>query len=59
MLSDDLPTDIDALRGIVLRQAGELAAAKAGLVHKALEVEKLKIELARLRRMQFGRSSEK
>ncbi|MCF8506815.1 MAG: IS66 family transposase [Caulobacter sp.] len=59
MLNDALPTDIDALHGIVLRQAGELAAAKAGLVYKALEVEKLKIELARLRRMQFGHSSEK
>ena len=40
-------------------QAVELAAAKAGLVSKALEIEKLKIQLARLRRQQFGRSSEK
>jgi transposase len=32
----------------------ELAAAKAGLLAKALEVEKLKVQLARLRRMQLG-----
>jgi len=38
----------------------ELAAAKAGLMAKALEVEKLKLQIARLRRMQFrspGRAS--
>ena len=39
--------------------AAELAAAKAGLVSKTLEIEKLKIQIARLRRQQFGRSSEK
>src|SRR5207253_6760976 len=40
-------------------RAAELAAAKAGLLAKALEVEQLKLQIARLRRMQFGRSSEK
>ena len=40
-------------------QAAELIAAKAGLVSKTLEIEKLKVQLARLRRQQFGRSSEK
>ena len=54
-----LPHDIEALRAIIATQADELAAAKAGLVTKTLEVEKLKIQLARLRRLQFGRSSEK
>ncbi|BAI75684.1 transposase (plasmid) [Azospirillum sp. B510] len=71
--AEPLPTDIETLRAIIAAQAAELAAerrcreaseaelaaAKAGLVAKALEVEKLKIQLARLRRMQFGRSSEK
>jgi transposase len=37
----------------------EAAAAKAGLMAKGLEIEKLKVQIARLRRMQFGRSSEK
>ena len=58
----NLPTDIAALHQIILAQAAEgeardaeLAAAKAGLMAKALEVEKLKLQIARLRRMQFGR----
>jgi transposase len=61
-----LPTDTATLHQIIAAQAAEgearaaeLAAAKAGLVAKALEVEKLKLQIARLRRMQFGRSSEK
>ena len=61
-----LPIDIAALHEIILAQAAEaearaaeLAAAKAGLLAKALEVEQLKLQIARLRRMQFGRSSEK
>ncbi len=56
---ETLPTDIEALRAIIAAQAVELAAAKAGLVTKTLDVEKLTVQLARLRRMQFGRSSEK
>src|SRR5580658_3286097 len=57
-----LPTDIAALHEIILAQAAEnearaaeLAAAKAGLLAKALEVEKLRLQIARLRRMQFER----
>jgi transposase len=63
---DDLPTDPAALRRMLIAereeraaQAVALATAKAGLVSKALEIEKLKVQLARLRRQQFGRSSEK
>ena len=69
----NLPNDIDTLHGIIVTQAAdvaterearaaseaELSAAKAGLVAKALEIEKLKLQIARLRRAQFGRSSEK
>jgi transposase len=62
----NLPTDIEALHQIIQAQAAEaeareaeLVAVKAGLMAKALEVEKLKLQIARLRRMQFGRSSEK
>jgi len=53
------PDDIEALRGLIAAQASELETAKASLIAKALEIEKLKVELARLRRMQYGRSSEK
>jgi transposase len=48
----DLPDDIDELKQLVL-------AAEAGLLAKTLEAEKLKFELARLKRMQFGQSSER
>ncbi len=48
----DLPDDIDELKR-------RLIAAEAGLLAKTLEAEKLKFELARLRRMAFGRSSER
>ena len=45
--------------GSVRAQGDELAAARAGLMAKALEIEKLKLQIARLRRQQYGRSSEK
>ncbi|WP_173984721.1 IS66 family transposase [Magnetospirillum sp. SS-4] len=54
-----LPDDVDSLRQIIAGLTGELAAAKAGLVTKSLEIETLKVQIARLRRQQFGRSSEK
>lgn len=54
-----LPSDIDALHRIIADLSAELAAAKAGLVTKTLEIETLKVQIARLRRQQFGRSSEK
>ena len=61
-----LPDDIAALKQLVLTQAAaiertgaELAAAKAGLVTKTLEIEKLKVQIARLKRMTFGTSSER
>jgi hypothetical protein len=58
-----LPDDVHTLRRMLVaeREAHaaretELAAAKAGLVTKTLEIEKLKIQIARLRRQQFGSS---
>lgn len=48
----DLPDDIAALRRLVLEQSAALQAQK-------LEIEMLKVQLARLRRERFGRSSEK
>ena len=55
----ELSRDIDSPHAVITAQAAELAAARKGLKAKALEIEKLKIQLARLRRMKFGRSSEK
>jgi transposase len=46
-----LPDDIESLQRLVVEQ-------RAALLSRDVEIEKLKIELARLKRMQFGRSSE-
>jgi transposase len=61
----NLPSDPDALRAFALARCSELVATRTELatamaaVHwSRLEIEKLKVQLARLRRMQFGRSSE-
>lgn len=48
----ELPDDVDSLKRLVV-------AALSALKTKSLEIEKLKVQLMRLRRMQFGRSSEK
>jgi len=54
-----LPDDIAALKALVAQRDAALAAAKAGLVAMTLEVDKLKFELARLKRSNFGQSSER
>lgn len=48
----ELPDDIEALKALVLEQRAKLASTLA-------EIEHLKLLLAKLRRMQFGRSSER
>lgn len=62
----DLPADPDALRAFALACQAELATATAELKAaqtavqlRTLEIEKLKFQIAKLRRMQFGRSSER
>src|SRR6202140_4398526 len=47
----DLPDDIEILKQIVIEQRGRLLS-------NTLQIEQLKLQLAKLRRMQFGRSSE-
>src|ERR1700720_4481126 len=66
LASADLPSDPDALRAFALACQSELAAttaelqaAKLAVQLRALEIEKLKFQIAKLRRMQFGRSSER
>jgi transposase len=49
--TSDLPDDLDILKQIVLEQ-------RARLLSNKLQIEQLKLELSKLRRMQFGRSSE-
>ena len=55
----ELPSDIEELKALFLAQTAELAAAKAGLLSKTLEAEKLKVQIARLKRLSFGTSSER
>ena len=66
LASADLPSDPDALRAFALACQSELAqataelqAARLAVQLRTLEIEKLKFQLAKLRRMQFGRSSER
>jgi len=47
----DLPDDIEILKQIVIEQ-------RERLLSNSLQIEQLKLQLAKLRRMQFGRSSE-
>ncbi|MBV8765691.1 MAG: IS66 family transposase [Hyphomicrobiales bacterium] len=54
----DLPADPNALRAFALACQAELKAAELSVQLRTLEIEKLKFQIARLRRMQFGRASE-
>jgi len=61
-----LPEDYAALKAFAIEQAIALAGARreleqsqTGLISATLQIEKLKIELARLRRDTFGASSER
>ena len=55
----ELPDDVASLRRLLRETSAERDLAYEALKIKTLEVETLKMQLARLRRMQFGRSSEK
>lgn len=55
----DLPNDIDALKAFLWSREVEVAGSKAPLNTRAAEIEHLKLHIAKLRRMQFGRKSEK
>jgi transposase len=55
----ELPNDIESLKRLVIEQRAALEVARVTLLSRQLEIEKLKIELAQLKRLRFGRSSEK
>src|ERR1700691_916330 len=54
----DLPNDVEALKGIILERSSKLEVAEALLIFKNLELEKLRFQIAYLKRMKYGRSSE-
>jgi hypothetical protein len=55
----ELPDDPDAPRAFAIACQAELKAAELSVQLCTLEIEKLKFQIVKLRRMQFGRSSEK
>ena len=55
----ELPADPAALGAFALACQCELKAAQTAAQLKALEIEKLRFQIAKLCRMQFGRSSER
>lgn len=55
----NLPEDADGLKALVLMLAGENAGLKADAKANALKIAQLEARIAKLRRMQFGQSSEK
>jgi transposase len=59
LASAELPNDPEALRAFALACQAELKAAELSVQLRALEIEKLKYQIAKLRRMQFGQSSER
>jgi transposase len=54
-----LPNDIAALKALLLAQDEVLEGLREQLNTRAVEIEHLKLQIAKLRRMQFGRKSEK
>ena len=57
--ADQLPNDVAALRAIIARQAAELEEARTKLKARDVVIEQLQLNLDKLKRSQFGRSSEK
>ena len=55
----DLPNDINALKALLLARDEKILGLEAQLNTRAAEIEHLKLMIAKLRRMQFGRKSEK
>jgi transposase len=55
----DPAQEIAELRALLTQREAELAVARAELTGARLQIEQYKAQLAKLRRMQFGRSSEK
>lgn len=56
--ADSLPKNPAKLRALLLAAQAELQQTKTELKHRDRAIERLKLQLAKLRRRQFGRSSE-
>jgi transposase len=56
--ADRLPNDVERLKELLLAAHGTVDALTAKLRSRDVLIEQLKLQLARLKRMKFGRSSE-
>src|ERR1700731_2498992 len=56
---DPLPTDLAAAHAMILSQREMLTMARSEVTVGRLEIERLKLMLAKARREQFGQSSER
>lgn len=59
ILEPDLPDDIEALKRMVVEALDDNETLKRMVGNASDEIENLKLQIAKLRRMMFGRSSEK
>jgi transposase len=59
LIPADLPNDIAALKALLLAQDEVVEGLREQLNTRAVEIEHLKLQIAKLRRMQFVRESEK
>ncbi len=55
----DLSVLPDEVRALIVSQAATILRQQAALDGQAARIEQLRVQLVKLRRMQFGRSSEK
>lgn len=58
MVHADLPDDIETLKQLVIATHHDVEAARARLIIEQLTNEKLRFEIAQLKRARYGRSSE-
>jgi transposase len=54
----DFPNDVETLKRLLAERDATLEQIRTELRSKNVEIDRLRLELARLRRLQFGRSSE-
>jgi len=59
MRMDELPDDIETLKRLVIEKDAQVEAKRDEVQAQRLLIEKLKLQIARFRRMQYGRRSER
>src|SRR5258708_1829148 len=55
----DLPDDVDALKAMLLEARASISQMQQDMAERDLEIEKLKAQIDKYKRMQFGSKSEK